>query len=146
MEHLEPVELPRYPDAEPRALRVLVAEDNQINQALISRFLDMGGCEVKIVSNGRDAIDAVRYNAPAFDLVLMDIKMPGVDGIEAASTIRSLEGARGNVTILAFTANVSDEDMERYLNAGIDGVVAKPVSRDALFATIKQAMAGKGAA
>ncbi|WCL54040.1 response regulator [Gimibacter soli] len=143
MDYLEPIEVPRYPEVAKRSCRVLVAEDNKINQALISRFLELGNYEVKLVSNGFDAIDAVRYSKQPFDLVLMDIKMPGMSGIEAAEGIRSIEGTRGNICILAFTANVSDEDMELYLNVGIDGVVGKPISRDALFLAIEKAMESK---
>ncbi|WP_308911604.1 response regulator [Pseudokordiimonas caeni] len=143
MESLEPVEVPRYPEVAKRSCRVLVAEDNKINQALIRRFLELGNFEVNMVSNGFDAIDAVRFSKQPFDLVLMDIKMPGMSGVEAAEGIRSIEGTRGNVCILAFTANVSDDDMEQYLNVGIDGVIGKPISREALFSAIEKAMESK---
>ncbi|MEM8679734.1 MAG: response regulator, partial [Planctomycetota bacterium] len=121
------------------ALRILLAEDNQVNQEFARRRLEKAGHSVLIVDNGRLAVDA--WRSEAFDVVLMDVQMPEMDGFEATATIRSLERERGDqrhTPIIAMTANAMKGDRERCLTAGMDGYVSKPVKRDALFAEIKR--------
>jgi signal transduction histidine kinase/ActR/RegA family two-component response regulator len=116
-------------------LRVLLAEDNPVNQKVALRLLERGGHEVVCANDGRQALDAFRREP--FDLVLMDVQMPNMDGIEATAEIRGLEGsARKHTPILALTANAMKGDRERCLDAGMDGYVAKPLRAEKLFEAI----------
>ncbi len=109
------------------SLRVLTAEDNVVNQRLIARLLQKWGHEVTIVGTGDEAVRAVEHDA--FDLVLMDVQMPGMDGFEATRTIRAREAAVGRrLTILAITAHAMKGDRERCLEAGMDGYLSKPIN------------------
>jgi len=126
--------------ASPQTLRVLLAEDNPINQRLAQVVLEKRGHRVVVVGNGQEALDAL-ISAP-FDLVLMDVQMPVLDGIEAAQRIRERErvvGAR-RLPIVAMTANAMQGDRERCLDAGMDGYVSKPIRPDELFAQIAAAL------
>jgi two-component system sensor histidine kinase/response regulator len=115
-----------------RPLQILVAEDNPTNQAYALRTLRKRGHCVVLATNGKEAIDACERGA--FDLVLMDIQMPGVDGLEATAAIRNRESAMGRHTpIIATTAHA---DRDRCLAAGMDGHVAKPIRAESLFAEI----------
>ena len=114
--------------AEPGAvakLRVLVAEDHQTNQRVILRLLHHLGCEADLATDGRQAVAAVRERP--YDVVLMDIQMPELDGVQAAREIVSLRGQRRLPRIIAMTANVMPGDREAYLEAGMDGYLAKPI-------------------
>ena len=106
-------------------LRILVAEDNDVNQILIDALLTRMGHVVHLVPNGQQAVDAVRRGD--YDLVLMDLQMPGMDGLEATQAIRALDGARAAVPIIAMTANAFEEDRQACLVAGMDDYVAKPI-------------------
>lgn len=110
----------------PRTLsgRVLVAEDNIVNEKLIVRLLTGMGLEVAIARNGAEAVD--RFESGRFELVFMDCQMPVMDGLEAAQAIRRLESGGRRVPIVALTANASVADRERCLAAGMDGFIAKP--------------------
>ena len=107
------------------SLRILVAEDNDVNQILIDAVLTRMGHVVHLVANGHLAVEAVRRGD--YDLVLMDLQMPGMDGMEATQAIRALGGARGELPIIAMTANAFDEDRQACLAAGMDDYVAKPI-------------------
>ena len=107
------------------AARVLVAEDNQMNQAVIRRMLDKLGCEVEVVGDGRAAVE--KAGGIDFDLILMDLQMPILDGLDAARQIRALPGARGAAPIIALTANAGAEHREACAQAGMSGFLAKPV-------------------
>jgi signal transduction histidine kinase/CheY-like chemotaxis protein len=113
--------------SEPRhQLRILLAEDNPVNQKLAVRLLQKQGHLVKIANDGAEAVAAVR-NA-AFDLVLMDVQMPNMSGLEATSAIRALEPPGGrHLPIVAMTAHAMKGDRERCLEAGMDGYVSKPI-------------------
>ncbi|PID78726.1 hybrid sensor histidine kinase/response regulator [bacterium DOLZORAL124_64_63] len=121
----------------PLNLKVLVAEDNTTNQAVVSRMLAKLGCEAVIVGNGREAVEAVAEGD--FDVVLMDCMMPVMDGYEATCRIRSgeEEAAARRIPIIALTANAMSGERERCLETGMDDFVAKPVTR----ATLRQALA-----
>ena len=131
------------PLAEPRVappLRVLLVEDNVVNRILASRLLEKRQHQVTAVVDGRAAVAAIRENS--YDIVLMDIQMPGMNGFEATATIRVHEAITGrHVAILAMTAHAMEEDRERCLNAGMDGYVSKPIEVGALFAAIDAAVA-----
>ena len=121
-----------------RALRVLVAEDNLVNRKLVTRLLQKRGHHVTAVENGGDAVAAV--GARTFDVVLMDVQMPDMNGLEATATIRQDEAERGgHVPIIALTAHAMQGDRERCLAAGMDGYLAKPIDVDELVSTIERA-------
>lgn len=122
------------PDAKP-PLRVLIAEDNVVNQIVVERILLSFGCAITTVSNGRAALDAVE-NKP-FDLVLMDIQMPEMDGMEATRGIRSFPDKRAQLPIVAMTAHAMKGDRERFLAAGMDHYISKPFHKDELLLLIK---------
>jgi CheY-like chemotaxis protein len=118
-------------------LSVLVAEDNEINALLMRSLLTRLGHRVMIASNGAEALEswlAARSAGAPYDLVLMDVQMPEVDGIEAAKRIRAREaGQAGRRTpILALTANALVEDRYACFEAGMDGFLIKPIDRDKL--------------
>lgn len=126
-----------------RKLRILVAEDNQVNQMVAKGNLEKLGHEVKIVEDGFEAIEAVQKQP--FDLVFMDIQMPGCDGYQATREIRSLEGKVADLPIVAMTANALKGDREKCLLAGMNDFLAKPVNR-AQIATCILDLLGVGAA
>ncbi len=108
-----------------KPLEILVAEDNHVNQLLVTAMLSKVGHRVTIANNGREAVAAVEDGD--FDLVLMDIQMPEMDGSEATRAIRSLGNAKSETPIIALTANAMAGDREKYLDAGMDDYVAKPI-------------------
>lgn len=123
-----------------RGLRVLVAEDDAINQRYVSRLLEFQECEVDIVEDGDKALKAL--GARPYDVVLMDIQMPIMDGFEATLEIRSgaHEGVNAKVPIIALTAYAMWGDERRCLHAGMDAYLAKPVDVDTLVSTIESTL------
>ena len=120
-----------------RPLRILLAEDHPVNQLFAQELLKRMGHTVTLAENGKEAVDA--YAAGTFDMVLMDIQMPLMDGYEATAAIRSLEDAGGTHTpIVAMTAHAMEGDREQCLAAGMDAYIAKPVRPQALLAVIEQ--------
>jgi CheY-like chemotaxis protein len=117
--------------------RILVAEDNPINRAIITRFLARTGASVDVVETGKAAVDS-HFSRP-YDLILMDCHMPEMDGYEAAATIR-LHSRGGDVPIIAVTASAFNEDRERCLRAGMNDHVAKPLRSEELFAAVRAAL------
>ncbi len=107
--------------------RILLAEDNTTNQLVIGNMLERLGCLVDIVSNGLEVLDAVQSRP--YDIVLMDVSMPEMDGLEATKQIRQLDGKVGKIPIIALTAYALDEDRQTAFAAGMDEFVSKPVSR-----------------
>ena len=123
----------------PQNLRVLLAEDNPVNQALVTHLLERRGHSVTLATNGREVISEVERGA--FDLVLMDIQMPQLDGFEATAAIREKECASGlHVPIIALTAHAMKGDRERCLAAGMDGYIAKPIRDTALQEVIESVL------
>lgn len=114
--------------------RVLIAEDNSVNQKLARRMVEKLGYQVETAANGREAVEAVR--AEPFDLVLMDCHMPELDGYEATEEIRRLEGERGVLPIIALTANHRGEDRQRCLDAGMNDYLSKPIDPGRLQAML----------
>ena len=121
-------------------LRVLLAEDNIVNQKIATRLLERLGCEVTLVSNGREAVSASLRGD--FDLVLMDCQMPEMDGYQAAAAIRETERPGMHIPILALTAHALAGERERCLAAGMDDFVTKPISLDTLREVVAQYKAG----
>ncbi|WP_422369098.1 PAS domain S-box protein [Pelagibius sp.] len=119
-----------------RPLRVLLAEDNVTNQLVTTMMLEGMDCVVDIAANGQEAIEAVRRHS--YDVVLMDISMPEVDGIHATEKIRQMPPPAGTLVIVALTAYALPEDRERFLAAGMDHVITKPVARSELVSCLQQ--------
>jgi signal transduction histidine kinase/CheY-like chemotaxis protein len=114
--------------------RILVAEDIPINQIIIETMLRGAGHEVTIASNGRAAVEAAK--TASYDLILMDVSMPEMDGLEATRAIRSLDERVRKIPIVALTANVMAQEVERYKAAGMNDHLAKPVERDTLLRVV----------
>jgi PAS domain S-box-containing protein len=122
-----------------KALRILLAEDNAVNKKLAVRLLQKHGYEVVVAGNGREALAAVEREP--FDLVLMDVQMPEMDGFEATQAIRERERGTGHhLPIVAMTAHAMKGDQERCLQAGMNSYVSKPINSAELFAVIEQTM------
>ena len=122
----------------PVALRVLAAEDNAVNQLVLKTLLHQLGVEPVVVENGQAAVDA--WEAGDWDVILMDIQMPGMDGVTAASRIRAREAATGRrrTPIVALTANAMSHQVDQYRAAGMDTHVAKPIEAQALFRALME--------
>lgn len=128
------------PDARTQPLRILAAEDNPTNRMVLRALLAPFPIDLTIVDNGLEAVDAV--TARRFDLILMDIQMPDMNGVEATSAIRALERAHDipYTPILALTANVMRDQTDAYIAVGMDGFVAKPIDVATLIAAIDHAL------
>ncbi len=114
---------------------ILLAEDNQVNQRLVERILEKRGHRVVLAVNGAEALEAI--GKETFDLVLMDVQMPEVDGFEATRAIREAEkGCRTHVPIIALTAHAMKGDVDRCLDAGMDGYLSKPIHAADLLKTV----------
>src|SRR5262249_10571303 len=118
-------------------LRVLVAEDNAVNRLVAQRLLQKKGHSIALANNGREALQ--RIQAEQFDVVLMDVQMPDLDGYTATAEIRKMEANSGkHLPIIGVTAHAMEGDRERCLAAGMDGYVAKPVIPTQLYAEIER--------
>jgi signal transduction histidine kinase/CheY-like chemotaxis protein/HPt (histidine-containing phosphotransfer) domain-containing protein len=117
-----------------RPLRILLAEDNIVNQKVAVGFLRPQGHTIEVTNNGREALEAA--TARDFDLVLMDMHMPEMGGLEATQHIRALPGSRGKVPIISLTASASPDSIQKGLDAGMNDYVAKPLNPDLLVAAM----------
>ncbi len=133
--------LAERPAVSSRAVRVLVAEDNQTNQVVIRAMVGKLGHRADLVGNGIEALEAVRTRPYA--LVLMDVMMPEMDGLEATRRIRALPGALGRIPIFGLTAHAAAAEHEACLAAGMDRVITKPVTIAALAEPIAEVVAGQ---
>ncbi len=138
VEEPEEVETP----AAMRSGRILLAEDNELNQEIAEAILSEAGFTIEVAGDGRAALDMVRDSAPGYyQLVLMDIQMPEMDGYEAARAIRALEDpALSSLPIIAMTANAFEEDKRNALRSGMNGHIAKPIDIQALLETLDQVL------
>ncbi len=118
----------------PSGLRVLIVEDNPVNQRVASRLLERLGTRADVAGNGREAL-AMTQELP-YDVVFMDCQMPEMDGYEAARRIREMEGPNRNVQIIALTADVLEGSRERCLAAGMNGFIAKPTKLSDFIAVL----------
>jgi len=124
-------------DAPDRQLKILLAEDNRMNQKVAVKMLSKLGHTLTIANNGKEAVDA--FQAGTYDLILMDVQMPVMDGIAATVEIRQSESSNNNekTPIIALTASAMKGDRERFLSAGMDGYLSKPFKKDELISTIQ---------
>jgi len=121
-------------------VRVLAAEDNAANRRVLAALLNAAPVDLVFAEDGAQALRA--WRSSAFDLILMDANMPVMSGVEALRDIRAAEAGDARVPVWMLTANVSDEDVARYREAGADGVLRKPLDAAALFAVLAEAAAG----
>jgi signal transduction histidine kinase/CheY-like chemotaxis protein len=122
-----------------KGLRILLAEDNPVNQKVAARLLQNRGHLVKVASDGFETVAA--YEAEEFDLILMDAQMPGMDGFEATQAIRQSEKSRGgHVAIIALTGHAMSGDRERCIAAGMDGYASKPIRAEDLFSEVERVL------
>ena len=126
----------------PAAPRVLVVEDNPVNQRVAARLIERRGCRVELAANGIEAVAAASWHT--YDLILMDCQMPAMDGFEAARTLRQIERMRGTHTpIVALTSLVHADARARCLDAGMDDHIAKPLTPRSLDVALRRwALAG----
>ena len=142
MENTTTKTLPR--NEEPaRSLSVLVVEDNQVNQRIVTAMLEKQGHTVRIAQNGKEALEV--NSTDKFDVILMDIQMPIMGGEEAVAHIRAAEKERSlpHIPIIALTAHAMRGDREKYLAAGMDAYVAKPIDKDELLNAIARLVVKK---
>ena len=125
-------------------LRVLLAEDNELNQEVACELLRSRGATVQVASNGLEALEQLAQSGPeAFDLVLMDLQMPVMDGLEAVRRLRTHAPFDG-LPVLAMTAHAMVEEIERCIGAGMQGCITKPIDAAELFATLQRYRTGEG--
>src|SRR5579862_661537 len=128
------------PKAEPsqpsRQCRLLVVEDNRVNQKVAVHLLERLGCVVELASNGEEGVRLAESRK--YDMVLMDCQMPVMDGFAATKEIRRLEGSLKHTSIIAMTANALPEDRERCLAAGMDDYISKPINRAELIRVLER--------
>lgn len=123
-------------------MRVLLAEDNPINQKLALRLLEKGGHQVVLAKNGQQALE--EFARQSFDLVLMDIQMPVMDGVQAVRALRACERGR-DLPVVAVTAHALAGDREKYLACGMDSYVTKPLNSRTLLRAMEEARTSRAA-
>jgi two-component system, sensor histidine kinase and response regulator len=123
-------------------LNILIAEDNPVNQLLLTRLLVKRGHTVKVAGNGRLALEMLDHEAEPFDLIFMDVQMPEMDGMEATRVLRAKEKTTGgHLTLIGVTAHALEGDKERCLQAGMDGYLSKPIRVEELDAVLQRQLA-----
>ncbi|MBK9174811.1 MAG: response regulator, partial [Flavobacteriales bacterium] len=127
-----------------KELRILLAEDNSFNVMVAQDELEdlIPGVHVDVASNGEEAVARVRMQQ--YDVVLMDVQMPGMDGYQATRAIRAIRGEKARVPIIALTANVMQAEVDRCMEAGMDAFVPKPFKREELMAALQTVLARTG--
>ena len=138
--HRKKLNLPAPEPVSLEGKKILVVEDMAVNAEIIMMILEMEGMESELAENGQIAVDMFSKNPPGYyDAILMDIRMPVMDGLTATETIRALDRADAKtIPILAMTANAFDEDVQRSLQAGMNAHLAKPVDPELLFKSLKE--------
>ena len=130
----------RQRESELSGLRILLAEDNKLNVLVAKEELSdaIPGVVVDVAVNGKLALDMVQQND--YDLILMDVQMPVMDGYETTRAIRALANGKSRTPILAMTANVMEAEVQQCLDAGMDGFVPKPFKQEELLASMRQVL------
>ena len=126
------------------SVRILLAEDNLVNQKLAKLMLGKAGYQVEVANNGREAVTRYTAAPDAFDLIFMDVQMPEMDGKEATAAIRKMGHER--VPIIAMTAHAMKGDRDMCLQAGMNDYLTKPIKRESVFAIIEKNLFNKEAA
>jgi CheY-like chemotaxis protein len=119
-----------------QSVRILLAEDNPVNQKLATLILTKAGYKVEVANNGREAVEQCTADPEGFDLILMDVQMPELDGLEATQEIRD-RGLK-NIPIVAMTANAMKGDREKCIESGMNDYIAKPIKREIVFEIIEK--------
>jgi len=119
-----------------QSCRILLAEDNQVNQKLATIMLTKAGYTIDVVGNGRLALETFVGNPSSFDLILMDVQMPEMDGLEATRQIR--QKGFTTVPIIAMTANAMVGDREKCIESGMDDYITKPIKREVVFKILEK--------
>ncbi|MDR1195409.1 MAG: response regulator [Endomicrobium sp.] len=120
---------------------ILVAEDTEINKEIIKAFLQNTKVKIDFAVNGMEAVDKFKEDPDRYGLILMDVQMPKMDGLEATRRIRALDCKRAkSIPIIALTANIFNEDIEECLAAGMNSHIGKPIEMDSMFVTLRQYM------
>lgn len=130
----------RGTDASLSDLRVLVAEDERVNAMMIQTLLQKHGMDVTCVENGEEAV--AMLTATTFDVVLMDIQMPIMDGVAATRAIRNAHGKYADIPVIALTAHAMSGDRERFMGEGFSGYISKPVEIDELLEILQETVHG----
>ena len=122
--------------------RILLAEDNELNQEIAEAILGDAGFTTEIAGDGRTAVDMLKKSEPGYyELILMDVQMPVMNGYEATKEIRRLENKElANIPILAMTANAFEEDKKEALKCGMNGHIAKPIDINLLLKTLSEVL------
>ena len=134
------------------SVRILLAEDNPVNQKLAALILEKAGYQIAVAGNGREAVEKYTSDPDGYDLIFMDIQMPEMDGLEATAVIREFEASHhrqpfgeknsrisaAGVPIIAMTAHAMQGDREKCLASGMNDYISKPIKREAVFTIIKQ--------
>ncbi|MDE6107801.1 MAG: response regulator, partial [Oscillospiraceae bacterium] len=129
-----------------RGKKILLVEDNELNREIAQTVLEEAGLLIDTADDGTDAVETIQKAlAGAYDLILMDIQMPVMDGYTATRTIRAMEDpAKAKIPIVAMTANAFEEDRQKALEAGMNGHVPKPIDILRLMETLKEILVGEG--
>ncbi len=122
---------------------ILLAEDNKLNQRVITKMLEKLGCRVDVAANGREALAMLKLSLPVeerprYDLVFMDVQMPIMDGLRATAMIRAQEDSESHIPVVAITAHAMKGDREKFLEQGMDGYLSKPVHQEDILAILKE--------
>ena len=123
-------------EEEKQSISILLAEDNPVNQKLVVKMLEKAGYRIDVAGNGREAVDKYAETPNAFDIILMDVQMPQMNGLDATRLLR--EKGYNDVPIIAMTANAMKGDREKCLGAGMNDYIAKPIKRDLVFAIVNK--------
>lgn len=123
--------------------KIMVVEDNPANLELFADFLDVGGYECILSTKGEDAIEMAKHEKP--DLILLDIQLPGIDGVEVGKVLRSTDETR-HIKIIALTAYAMKGDKEMFLEKGFDGYIPKPIMMKEFLEALEQHLKGKSPA
>ena len=126
-----------------RGTTILIADDNNINCSIVKHLLESFGCTVEVTTNGEDAVALFSASEPHhYDAILLDIRMPGIDGLETCRRIRALGGEGSfsidalEIPIIAMTANVMDSDRQKSFEAGMNAHINKPIDPDTLYTVL----------
>lgn len=141
--HTEPVQAKKFANREISGVRVLLVEDNSANRLMARTMLVSLGAEVTEAENGLAGLNAVI--AETFDIVLMDVQMPIMDGVSATRAIRALAEPKANIPIIGLTANAMAHQRAEYEQAGMNGIVSKPISPASLVSEVLKQLGHAGA-